>query len=301
MENRCQRCNRKLSDPNAQYGWRCAEILGISDELLNMDADTFRKIVDGVMKAESLFGKSNIQFTDERRKNLYSAFAKMSLWEGIDEKKVKQAREEIYSIVNGVKTKTVEFAKTLGEYYKANIKDTPIHNVLNVANDATWETGALALKLAGYHLSSDLMKLAASGSGNKYVAKEGSYASELLKNDKGLNDFIKSTIEKYAKKYKSPHLLIKDESYEIPLGNGDLGAALHNIYVDIDARRGRDGKWNAEVKVSDDFDFTEFKNPFKQDSVKKGFLWAANDVAMASSELGLLDEVGVEITYSKKY
>jgi len=107
MENRCQRCNRKLSDPNAQYGWRCAEILGISSEFSNIDAVTFKKITDGVMKAESLFGKSNIQFTDERRKNLYSAFAKMSLWEGIDEKKVKKAREEVYSIVNGVKTKTV--------------------------------------------------------------------------------------------------------------------------------------------------------------------------------------------------
>ena len=41
MENRCQ---------------RCAEILGISGELLNMDADTFRKFTDGVMKAERLFG-----------------------------------------------------------------------------------------------------------------------------------------------------------------------------------------------------------------------------------------------------
>ena len=301
MENRCQRCNRKLSDPNAQYGWRCAEILGISSEFSNIDAVTFKKITDGVMKAESLFGKSNIQFTDERRKNLYSAFAKMSLWEGIDEKKVKQAKEEIYSIVNGVKTKTVEFAKTLDEYYKNNIKDTPVHSALNVANDTTWKTGAVVLDKAGYDLSSDLLKLAASGSGNKYVAKEGSYASELLKNDKGLNDFVKSKIEEYAKKYKSPHLLIKDESYEIPLGNGDLGTALHNINIDIDARRGRDGKWNAEVKVRDDFDFTEWVDPFDQDSIKEGVLWFANDVATASSELGLLDEVGVEITYSKKY
>jgi len=225
----------------------------------------------------------------------------MSLWEGVDEKKVKKAREEVYSIVNGVKTKTVEFAKTLGEYYKANIKDTPIHNVFNVANDATWKTGDLALDTAGYFLSSDLLKLAASGSGNKYVANEGSYASNLLKNDKGLNDFVKSKIEEYAKKHKSPHLLIKDESYEIPLGNGDLGASLHNIDIDIDARRGRDGKWNAVVKVSDDFDFTELKNPFKQDSFKEGSLWFANDMATISSKMGLLDEVGVEITYSKKY
>ena len=140
-----------------------------------------------------------------------------------------------------------------------------------------------------------------SGSGNKYVANEGSYASNLLKNDKGLNDFVKSKIEEYAKKYKSPHLLIKDESYEIPLGNGDLGASLHNIDIDIDARRGRDGKWNAMVKVTDKFDFTEWVTPINQGSLKKNFLWAANDVAMISSELGLLDMVKVEINYTKKY
>lgn len=301
MENRCQRCDRVLSDPNAVFGWRCAEILGVSGELSKMGADIFRKFVDGVMKAQKLFGNSNYKFTDEQWKKLYSAFAKMSLWDGVDERKVKEARKEGYSVLSGVKTKTVEFAKTLTEYYKNNVKDTPVHSVLNVANDTTWKAGTLALDMAGYHLSSDLMKLAASGSGNKYVAKEGSYASELLKNDKGLNDFIKSTIEEYAKKHKSPILYISDLTYEIPLGNGDLGAALHKIYIDIDARRGRDGKWNAEVKVSDDFDFTEWVDPFEQDSIKEGVLWFANDVATASSELGLLDEVGVEITYSKKY
>ena len=31
--NRCKRCNRKLKDPFAQYGWRCAEILGIDEQL----------------------------------------------------------------------------------------------------------------------------------------------------------------------------------------------------------------------------------------------------------------------------
>ena len=64
----------------------------------------------------------------------------MSLWDGVDERKVKEARKEWYSVLNGVKTKTVEFAKTLAEYYKTNIKDTPVHSVLNVANDTTWKT-----------------------------------------------------------------------------------------------------------------------------------------------------------------
>ncbi len=301
MENRCQRCNRELSDPNAVFGWRCAEILGVSGELSVMGAEIFRKFVQGVVKAKSLFGKSNFEFTDEEWKNLYSAFAKMSLWEGVDDKKVKEARKESYSVINGKNNKVTEFVKTLAEYYKTTIGNTPIHSILNFANDKTWKEGALALDLAGYHLTSDLLKLAASGSGNKYIAKEGSYASNLLKNDKGLNDFVKSKIEEYVKKHKSPHLLITDESYEIPLGNGDLGAALHIVDIDIDARRGRDGKWNAMVKVTDKFDFTEWVTPINQGSLKKNFLWAANDVAMISSELGLLDPVGVEINYTKKY
>ena len=29
--NRCRRCDRELSDPNAVFGWRCAEILGVSE------------------------------------------------------------------------------------------------------------------------------------------------------------------------------------------------------------------------------------------------------------------------------
>ena len=301
MENRCQRCDRVLSDPNAVFGWRCAEILGVSGELSKMGADIFRKFVDGVMKAQRLFGNSNFEFTDKQWKKLYSAFAKMSLWDGVDERKVKEARKESYSVINSKKTKVEEFVDTLAEYYQRTIKRTPIHNVLNVKNDATWKTGAVVLDVAGYDLSSDLLKLAASGRGNKYEAKEGSYASELLKNDKGLNDFIKSTIEEYAEKQKSPTPSIPTVSYKIPLSNGDLGAALHNVDIDIDARRGRDGKWNAEVKVTDKFDFTRIVNPHEQESTKESFLWMANDIATISSKMGLLDEVGVEITYSKKY
>lgn len=116
MENRCQRCNRELSDPNTDFGWRCAEILGVSGQLSKMGADIFRKFVDGVMKAQRLFAGSNFEFTDEQWKNLYSAFAKMSLWNGVDERKVKEARKEGYSVVNRIKSEAADFTETLKEY-----------------------------------------------------------------------------------------------------------------------------------------------------------------------------------------
>ncbi|MBR2885425.1 MAG: hypothetical protein IKB93_11660 [Clostridia bacterium] len=116
MENRCQRCDRVLSDPNAVFGWRCAEILGVSGELSKMGADIFRKFVEGVTKAQKLFGNSNFEFTDEQWKKLYSAFAKMSLWDGVDEKKVKEARKEGYQAISTTKTKSQGFSDVLKEY-----------------------------------------------------------------------------------------------------------------------------------------------------------------------------------------
>ena len=113
MENRCQRCDRVLSDPNAVFGWRCAEILGVSGELSKMGADIFRKFVDGVMKAQRLFGNSNFEFTDEQWKKLYSAFAKMSLWDGVDDNKVKEARKEGYQIISKSKAKNQSFSGKL--------------------------------------------------------------------------------------------------------------------------------------------------------------------------------------------
>ena len=116
MENRCQRCDRELSDPNAVFGWRCAEILGVSGELSVMGAETFRKFVKGVVKAKSLFGKSNFEFTDEEWRNLYSAFAKMSLWEGVDDKKAKEARKESYQTISKTKVKCQTFSEFLKDY-----------------------------------------------------------------------------------------------------------------------------------------------------------------------------------------
>ena len=101
--NRCRRCNREISDPNAVFGWRCAEILGVTETLSGMGQDTFNKFLDGVTKAHRLFGNGNL--TDEQYKRIYSAFAKQSIWKGVDEKKVKEAKKESYPLSSKDKSK----------------------------------------------------------------------------------------------------------------------------------------------------------------------------------------------------
>ena len=105
----------------------------------------------------------------------------------------------------------------------------------------------------------------------------------------------------YGTSQNNPNPKIPTQTYEVPLNNGDLGAALHNVKVDIDASRDSNGVWTATVTLKDTFDFTEFKNPFKQESIKKGLLWFANDIAYYDTKWGLLDPVDVSITYQKKF
>ena len=157
------------------------------------------------------------------------------------------------------------------------------------------------IDLYGWHLTSELLNLAASGENNKYTASDGSYAANLLKNDKGLNKFINDKIWEYGTSQGNSQPDIPSLTYEIPLNSGDLGAALHHVQVDIDAKLNQAGEWEAAVTIRDTFDFTEKRNPFTQDSVWKGLLWAANDIAAIDTDWGLLDAVDVEITYNKKF
>ncbi len=177
----------------------------------------------------------------------------------------------------------------------ANILTNLGFTAWNWAEDQIWKCIALGVSAYGWQLTADLLWLAANGSGNTYTREDGSYAAELLKNDLELNKYIRDLIGLYGKSQNKEHINITGESFEIPLNNGDLGAALHNIKLDIDAYRNQDNSWTATVKVSDTFDFTEFKNPFKQGTILKGLLWAANDIAYFDTEWGLLDSVDIDL------
>ena len=175
------------------------------------------------------------------------------------------------------------------------------YNAWNWGEDNIWKGIAKGVDIYGWHLSAELLRLAASGSGNTYTAAPGDYASDLAKNDYGINKKVNNIIWDYGTSTGNRYIRTPKISYEIPLGNGDLGAALHWINIQVNASQQGNGSWLANVTITDDFDFTEFKNPIKQGSILKGFLWAANDIAYIDTEWGLLDNVKVIIEYSNSY
>ncbi len=130
MSNRCRRCNRKLKDQDALFGWRCAEILGISEAMSMVDYETFLKFTESIKYADSLFKNSNLNFSDSQMKEIYSILAKMFLWDGIDEDIVKETKKKLYSIVDGAKKKGENLTNILDEYWTKTV---------NMAKE-TWDT-----------------------------------------------------------------------------------------------------------------------------------------------------------------
>ena len=104
MNNRCKRCNRELSDPNADYGWICAQILGVSNQLSKMRPEAFERFLSGITKADKLMG--NADFNSEQKNGMYKSYAKMALWDGIDKNKVAEAKKDSFAAAGGRKSNT---------------------------------------------------------------------------------------------------------------------------------------------------------------------------------------------------
>lgn len=76
-ENRCERCNRVISDPNARYGWRCAEILGVSEELNYAGDEVFRAFILGAQAADEFTWGKNLG--ESEKQIVYEAMVKRFL------------------------------------------------------------------------------------------------------------------------------------------------------------------------------------------------------------------------------
>ena len=95
MENRCERCGRKLSDPQATYGWRCAEKMGLGDVLVNAPYEIFAKYTEGMEKAEKMFGNT---FANSPKKlnDIITLSVASDIWKDLDNSKSEKAKNMLF-------------------------------------------------------------------------------------------------------------------------------------------------------------------------------------------------------------
>ena len=165
-----------------------------------------------------------------------------------------------------------------------------LHDIWKEGECAIWKGFAKILKKNGYKLTGKLLELAASGGGKYHAGANSQTSQDIIKQKDFVNDV--------KRKYEESNTTWGEFGgfwYEFPL-SGDLGAALHNVSYSFRAMRDR--RTNTKylhVTITDTFDFTEFKNPLTQKSLKSSILWIANDVAYIDSAWNLIDPVEVEI------
>ena len=161
-----------------------------------------------------------------------------------------------------------------------------------------WQNIIDILNVAGYNLTAQLLDMATHGKGQLYCASSGSEISNLCKSD----DYIQKSVERKLKEYKPDENGVINQEWAdtIPLSQGDLGLALHEVKIHINGVV-IGNSFFANVIISDEFDFTQFKNPFKQGGFLEGVAWFANDLAYIDSKGGFLNTVAVKIYYFKEY
>lgn len=105
MENRCQRCNRELSDPNANYGWRCAEILGIDNLNNNLSSEYKIALANSIAKTENMMQGSNLNLSGSNKNAFFNALLKQNFSNSIGRYDLeKEAREESFKILTTGRT-----------------------------------------------------------------------------------------------------------------------------------------------------------------------------------------------------
>lgn len=109
MENRCKRCNREFSDPNANYGWRCAELLGIDKLNSNLNSEYKIALENSIAKTENMIQGSNINLSDDNRRAFLNALLKQNFSNSIGRYDLeKEAREESFKILTTGRTNNNE-------------------------------------------------------------------------------------------------------------------------------------------------------------------------------------------------
>ncbi len=105
MENRCKRCNRKLSNPNDDYGWRCAEILGIDSAADNFSEDYRTAFNTSIEKAGKMLKNSTLDLTKENANAFFVSLFKQyfSKLIGRYDLELKAKKEGFQILTNGKK------------------------------------------------------------------------------------------------------------------------------------------------------------------------------------------------------
>ena len=147
--NRCRRCNRKLSNPYAVYGWRCARKLGVAETLNYSGDNAYRSYMDGIRKADEFIKINKI---NPKKKNIFeiiSDYLKMFLseisgdmetfWDSFENlsatKNSKNKTKDLNTLLEDIDKKDYSSGKRTTDKYTDNNFDETVYNMQREFNE----------------------------------------------------------------------------------------------------------------------------------------------------------------------
>lgn len=165
---------------------------------------------------------------------------------------------------------------------------------------AIWRSGAeyYLRQKKGWYLTATLLEMSTNGSGQTFKAVDGEYTANIIKDHSGFRQHVNDFLWENATS-KGLTWFSGETSYAFT--SGDLGAALHNVRINVTGYVTAQGNWRVNIIVRDTFDFTELKNPYSQGSIQNTFLWVMNDLAYFDQAMGVIDPVEVDVEFWDEY
>lgn len=161
---------------------------------------------------------------------------------------------------------------------------------------AFWQT---VIEVGGryfdYELAAELLQHSLEASPTEFLITDEKII-ENIKKDQNFVDKINEIISKYGTKNEF-NISVKDKE-AMTFENSDLYFAIHKAKIEVKAKKQDDMTWNAEVILSDTFDFTKWKGLLEYikdaNSIPKSILSSTlYNLALISQKLGVIKEYEV--------
>lgn len=143
--------------------------------------------------------------------------------------------------------------------FKHNIRISPYENTMLKAMQYV----LLEVVVAGgigfkYNLAAVLLQHSLQKKPTDITIEDENTIKDMI-NDKNFKNTIKNMVNKYGKNTDN-FTVKKNEQDKFMFDNSDLYFAIHGVYVNMDAKKNKNDKWDLDIVLQDTYDYTKLKS-----------------------------------------
>ncbi len=333
---KCNLCGRKISNTNYTFGLGCLKKICNFTGVNGVKNLKWENLLD--KKVLDLSNKSNL--AKEQRKALTDRYLTLKLLDEVPLECYNEYKESLNTDINYINSEvniknlksfevvTLKQAFEINQKYKKykevfqDVIDGKYDVIQNITFDVVrfafnryysnkpylsdiiqllqyyiLKVGVLFLNRKGFNLAAKCLNNSLSKSPKDLTITDSKTVNE-IRNDKNFKKCLKKIVEKYGNKSQ---FNTGEYNESLAFEDGDLFLALHNAYIKVSENKQENNKWNLDITLFDEYDFTDFKEIgeyIEDDGFWKEFIGStANNLAMIGTACKVVNEYNITIKF----